>query len=51
MNTEKIQLALQSALSLLTNELGCIELDELKSDYIRVIEQLESALQEINQHE
>ncbi len=47
MNSEKIVTALQSALSLLNNEVDNIEFDELKSEYLLVIEQLETALNEI----
>lgn len=47
MNIEKIEKALLSSLSLLKNEVNNIEFDELKSEYLLVIEQLEIALNEI----
>jgi hypothetical protein len=51
MNTEKIENALLSALSLLNNEVNNIEFDELKNEYLLVIEQLETALNEIAKDE
>jgi hypothetical protein len=51
MNTEKIENSLLSALSLLNNEVNNIEFDELKNEYLLVIEQLETALNEIAKDE
>lgn len=50
MDKEKIETALISALSLLNNELQCVELDELRDEYLAVIEQLETALKELSQN-
>lgn len=47
---KKIETALISALSLLNNELQCVELDELRDEYLAVIEQLETALKELSQN-
>lgn len=51
MDSEKIEIALLSALSLLNNEVDNIEFDELKNEYLLVIEQLETALNEIAKDE
>ncbi len=51
MEIEKIENALTSALSLLNNEVDSIEYDELKNEYLSVIEKLEIALKAINQDE
>lgn len=51
MNAEKIKTALLSALSLLNNEVNNIEFEELKNEYLLVIEQLESAFNEITKDE
>lgn len=51
MNTKNIEIALISALSLLNNEVDNIEFEELKEEYLYVIEQIEIALKEINQDE
>ena len=51
MEIEKIENALTSALSLLNNEVESIEYDELKNEYLSVIEKLEIALKAINQDE
>ena len=51
MNIKAIQEALQSAYSLLNNEIDTIEYDELKNDYLSVIEKLEIALKEISRDE
>jgi hypothetical protein len=51
MNSEKIETALLSSLSLLNNEVNNIEFDELKKEYLFVIEQLETALNEIEKDE
>ena len=51
MDSEKIETALLSALSLLNNEVNNIEFDELKNEYLLVIEQLEKALNEITKDE
>ncbi|MCH5598652.1 hypothetical protein [Niabella ginsengisoli] len=51
MNSEKIETALLSALSLLNNELDNIEFDDLKNEYLLVIEQLETALKEFAKDE
>lgn len=48
MEKEKIVSAIASALSLLNNEVQAIEFEELKREYLSVIEQLEIALEEIN---
>lgn len=50
MRTEKIETALQSALSLLNNEVDNIEFEELKNEYLTVIEELETALKELNEN-
>ena len=47
MNYKKIETALLSALSLLNNEVDNIEYDELKNEYLLVIKELETALNEI----
>ncbi len=47
MNTEKIEIALINALSLLSNEVDNIELEELKNEYLSVIEELEEAINEL----
>ena len=51
MNTKKIEVALLSALSLLNNEVDNIEFDDLKNEYLSVIQQLETALKEIAKDE
>lgn len=48
---DNIQTALMAALSLLNNEVGNIEFDDLKNEYISVIEKLEIALKELNRDE
>ena len=45
---EKITSAVTSALSLLNNEVQAIEFEELKKEYLSIIEQLETALEETN---
>jgi len=47
MNTEKIEIALINALSLLSNEVDNIELEELKNEYLSVIEEIEEAINEL----
>lgn len=47
MEKEKIISAINSALSLLNNEVQAIEFEELKNEYLSVIRQLEIALEEI----
>lgn len=47
MDTAKIKSALLTAHSLLNNEVDNIEFDELKDEYLSVIEQLEIAIREI----
>lgn len=47
MEKEKIVSAINSALSLLNNEVQAIEFEELKNEYLSVIRQLEIALEEI----
>lgn len=47
MQTDKIETALLSALSLLNNEVKNIEYSELKKEYNQVIEKIENALNEI----
>lgn len=47
MNSKKIETALLSALSLLNNEVNSIEYDELRNEYLLVIKELETALNEI----
>ena len=49
MKNEKIQIALQSAYSLLSNEVDSI--DQLKNEYLAVIKEIEIALNEINKDE
>ena len=51
MESEKIETSLLSALSLLNNEVDNIEFDKLKNEYLLVIEQLETALNEIAKDE
>jgi hypothetical protein len=51
MDIEKIEIALMSALSILKNEVDNIEFEELQSEYISAIEQIETALKEINKDE
>ena len=51
MNKEIVQIALQSAYSLLNNEVDSIVFDELKNDYLAVIAKIEIALNEINKDE
>ncbi len=51
MKNEKIQIALQSAYSLLSNEVDSIEFDQLKNEYLAVIKEIEIALNEINKDE
>jgi len=48
MQTEKIETALHSALSLLNNEVDNIEFEDLKNEYLTVIELLKSAIKELN---
>ena len=48
MNSEKVKMALLSALSLLNNEVQNIDLDDLKNEYVLVIDELETALNEIS---
>ena len=47
MNFEKIENAMVSALILLNNEINNIEFEELKNEYLSVIEQLELGLNEL----
>lgn len=51
MEIKKIENALVSALSLLNKEVVSIEFDILKSEYLLVIEQIETALNEISKDE
>jgi hypothetical protein len=51
MEIKIIENALLSALSLLNNEVSSIEFEILKSEYLLVIEQLETALNEIAKDE
>ena len=48
MNEDKIKTALTSALLLLNNEVDNIEFEDLKNEYLSVIEQLETALKELS---
>jgi hypothetical protein len=48
MNIEKIETALTSALSLLDNEVSVIESEDLRNEFLLVIDLLESAIKEIN---
>ena len=48
MNKEKIEIALTSALLLLSNEVYNIEFEELRNEYLVVIEKLETAINELN---
>ncbi len=48
MDKEIIETALTSALSLLINEVDSIEFEELKNEYLVVIEQLKTALKELS---
>lgn len=43
--------AVQSALSLLNSEVGSIEYEELRQEYLIVIEKLENALSELTKNE
>ncbi|WP_333851899.1 hypothetical protein [Epilithonimonas sp.] len=47
MDKVKIEIALTSALSLLRNEINNIEFEELRNEYLIVIENLEMALNEL----
>lgn len=47
MEIEKIKLALVSSLSLLNSEVDNIDFDDLKKEYLIVIEQINLALKEI----
>ena len=51
MRIENIERALISALSLLESEVDSIEFDELRNDYLVVIEQIEVALKAISKDE
>lgn len=51
MNTDKIQKAIISALSLLNNEVENIEFEDLKKEYLTVIENLERALIEFENND
>ena len=51
MNREIIETALISSLSLLNNEVDSIEFDDLKNEYLDVIEKLELAIKEIGENE
>ena len=51
MDLEKVEIAVISALSILRNEVECIEYDELQNEYLSAIEKLEIALDEIRQDE
>lgn len=51
MNKEIIESALISALSLVNNEIESVVVDELKDEYLVVIEKLESALKEVSKNE
>lgn len=48
MNKEIIESALISALYLVNNEIESVVVDELRDEYLDVIEKLESAIVEIN---
>ena len=48
MNKEIIESALISALLLINNEIESVVFDELKDEYLVVIEKLEGALKEIS---
>ncbi|MDP3201312.1 MAG: hypothetical protein Q8M62_15870 [Algoriphagus sp.] len=47
MDTVKIKLALSSALSLIDNEVSVIESEDLRNEFLLVIDLLESAIKEI----
>jgi len=47
MDKEKIEKAIISALSLLNNEIDNIQFEELRNEYLTVIENLETALNEL----
>lgn len=51
MKKEILEDALSSALSLLNNEIESVEIDDLKNDYLTVIEKIELAIKEINEDE
>ena len=51
MDLEKIQSAIILALSLLRNEVDCIEYDQLQKEYRATIKKLEAALDEISREE
>lgn len=51
MNKKIIETALTSALILLHNEVDAIEYDDLKNEYLAVIEKLELSLKEIGEDE
>lgn len=48
MDTDKIKTALSTALSLLENEIAIIESQDLRSEFLLVIDMLENAIKEIN---
>lgn len=50
MNKDKIETAILSALSLLNNEVGNIEFEDLQIEYLRTIERLETALKELSKN-
>lgn len=50
MNKETIEIAITSALSLMNNEVDNIEFEDLKTEYLTVIEQLETALKELSKN-
>lgn len=51
MNLELIKEALESSLSLISEELECVELDELREDYLFVIQKIETALKTLEENE
>lgn len=50
MNLEILKEALEASHSLIYEELECVELDELKEDYMNVIKKIEIALSELKQN-
>ncbi len=44
MNLELVKEALQSSLSLICEEIESVEIDELREDYLLVIQKIETAL-------
>lgn len=51
MNKEIIETALREAYYFLNNEIQAVELEELRDDYLQVIEKLKIALNEITKDE